>query len=120
MKRDLELVRKILLAMEAHHHGFAPESFTVAGYDQDVIDHHVWLMEQGGLVTAVDSTVQQAPSPTALPQSITWDGHEFLDAVRNDKVWLRLKADLKDRGLALPFSLVQSLALKIVATLAGL
>jgi hypothetical protein len=120
MKRDLELVRKILLAMEAHQHGFAPTPFTIAGYDQDVIEHHVWLMDQGGLITALDTTASQEPSPTALPQSITWDGHEFLDAVRNDKVWLKLKAEMKDKGLSLPFSLLQSLALKFVATLAGL
>jgi hypothetical protein len=31
MKRDLDLVRKILLALEAHAHGFAPAPFTVPG-----------------------------------------------------------------------------------------
>jgi hypothetical protein len=40
--------------------------------------------------------------------------------VRNDKVWRRLKAELKDRGISLPFSLLQALALKIAASLAGL
>jgi len=120
MKRDLELVRKILLAMEAYQHGFAPEPFTVDGYDQGVIEHHVWLMEQGGLITASDKSSLQDPSATAIAESITWEGHEFLDAVRNDKVWSKLKAEMKDRGIALPFSLLQSLALKIAATLAGL
>ena len=40
MKRDMELVRAILLVMWAHPHGFAPTDFTVAGYDQEVIGHH--------------------------------------------------------------------------------
>lgn len=120
MKRDLELVRKILLAMEAYEHGFAPADFTVAGYDQAVIGHHVWLMAQGELVTAVPSTTFADASPIALAQSITWKGHEFLATARNEKVWSKVRTELKDRGLSLPFALVQDLALKIAASLAGL
>jgi hypothetical protein len=92
----------------------------VPGYDQDTIGHHSWLMAQGGLVTACDVTVQRAPSPIALPESITWAGHEFLDTVRADTVWRRLPAELKDRAITVPFSLVQALATKIAKSLAGL
>jgi hypothetical protein len=116
----MDLVRQILLAMEAHAEGFAPSPFTVAGYDQAVIGHHVWLMEQGALVTAVDVTCQGDASPIALPGSITWEGHEFLDAVRNDRVWLKVKTELKDRAISLPFGLLQELAIKVAKSLAGL
>ena len=120
MKRDMDLVRKILLAMAEHEHGFAPDRFTIAGYDQDVIGHHVWLMKQGELVTAVDVTCQGDAGPTALPGSITWQGHNFLETVRNERVWLKVKAELKDRSISLPFSLLQELAIKIAKSLAGL
>jgi Hypothetical protein (DUF2513) len=120
MKRDMELVRAILLAMEAHESGYAPSPFTIAGFDQGVIGHHVWLMEQGELVTAVEMTAMNEASPIAIPLSITWKGHDFLDAVRTDKVWLKVKTELKDKGLSLPFALLQALALKIAANLAGL
>jgi hypothetical protein len=120
LTRDLELVRRILLALEAHPHGFAPEPFTVPGYDQDTIGHHIWLMAQGGLLTATVTTVQQAPSPIARPESIPWAGHECLDTVRADMVWRRRQAELKDRAIPLPFSRVQALATKIAKSLAGL
>lgn len=120
MHRDMELVRKILLAMAAYQSGFAPAPFTVAGYDQDVVGHHIWLMEQGDLVTANDITCQGDSSPTALPGSITWKGHDFLETVRTEKVWLKVKAELKDRGVSLPFALIQELAIKIAAKAAGL
>jgi hypothetical protein len=38
---------------------------------------------------------------------------------RNETVWLKQKAELKDRGLTLPFSILQDLAVKIAAKLAG-
>jgi hypothetical protein len=120
VKRDPELVRKILLAMEAEDHGFAPAPFTIKGYDAETIGYHVWLMAQGGLVTADIVTAANEPSPTALPGSITWEGHEFLDAVRHDTVWRKVKTEMKDKGLTLPFSVIQALALKIAAKLAGL
>jgi Hypothetical protein (DUF2513) len=120
MHRDMELIRKILMAMEAYSSGFAPTSFTIAGYDQDVIGHHIWLMEQGELVTAFDITSQGDASPTAIPGSITWKGHDFLNSVRTEKVWLKLKAEMKDKGVSLPFALIQQLALKIAAKYVGL
>jgi hypothetical protein len=120
MKRDMDLVRRILLAMDAYEHGYAPPGFTIAGYDQEVIGHHVWLMEQGKLITAVATTAMGDPSPVAIPLTITWAGHDFLEAVRNDSVWSRVKTELKDRGLSLPFTLLQDLALKILASHIGL
>jgi Hypothetical protein (DUF2513) len=99
MKRDMDLVRAILLAMEAHPFGYAPADFTIAGYDQDVIGHHCWLMAQGRLITADETSSHGDRSPLALPGAITWQGHEFLAAARNDRVWLKVKAELKDRGL---------------------
>jgi hypothetical protein len=120
MKRDMDLVRRILLALEAYEHGYAPEGFTIVGYDQEVIGHHVWLMEQGDLLTASATTVQRDGSPVALPGTITWDGHNFLDAVRSDTVWSKVKAVLKDKGISLPFTLLQELALKILKGQVGL
>jgi hypothetical protein len=120
MRRDMELVRKILLALEASEHGDAPNDFTVVGYDQEVIGHHVWLMEQGDLLTASATTVQRDGSPVALPGTITWAGHDFLAAVRNDSVWTKVKTILKDKGISLPFALLQELALKILKGQIGL
>ena len=47
MKRDMDLVRAILLALEAHPTGFAPADFTIRRYDEDMIGHHLWLMRRG-------------------------------------------------------------------------
>ncbi len=116
----MDLVRRILLALEAREHGYAPGGFTIAGYDQDVIGHHVWLMEQGRLITAVKTTVHGDASPNALPITITWAGHDFLDAVRNDRVWGKVRTELKDKAITLPFTLLQDLALKILAAHIGL
>src|SRR6185436_9482998 len=107
MKRDMDLVRKILLALEAHPHGCVPVDCTITGYDEMVIHYHVWLMEQGGLLAGV----QHGAGVVAWPVWITPKGRTFLDAVRSDTVWAKVNAVMKDEGL--PFPLLQQLALKI-------
>lgn len=120
MKRDMDLVRRILLALDAYEHGFAPQGFTIAGYDQEVIGHHVWLMAQGHLLEAAVTTAMGDQSPVAIPLTVTWTGHDFLDAVRNETVWSKVKTQLKDHAIALPFTLLQELALKTLAAHIGL
>jgi hypothetical protein len=103
MTRDMELVRKILLALEAEPTGYAPQGFTVEGYDDETIGHHVRLMGQGGLLEVVEISAQQDSSPTALPQSITWEGHEFIASAKEPAVWKRgLELSKKAGSAAFP------------------
>jgi len=75
----MALVRAILVAMERSPLGEeAPAVFAIAGYDRETIGHHVWLMEQGGLITAAEITTVGDQSPISQPLAITWRGHEFL------------------------------------------
>jgi hypothetical protein len=41
MKRDMDLVRQILMVMEDHEHGFAPHPFEVPGYTEEVVGYHL-------------------------------------------------------------------------------
>jgi hypothetical protein len=48
MKRDMDLVRKILLQIEEHPHGFAPNYLAIEDYTQEQIGFHVLLMGEAG------------------------------------------------------------------------
>ncbi len=78
MTRDMELVRKILLAMQEHPDEEAAAVFAIPGYTHGRIGHHVWLMADGGLITAAEITAVGDLSPISAPVAITWKGHEFL------------------------------------------
>jgi hypothetical protein len=89
MMRDMELIRKILLVLEEAPTGYAPSDLKVDGYDEETVGHHVHLMGQGGLLDVIDVSAQQDSSPTALPLSITWKGHEFIASAKEPAVWKR-------------------------------
>ena len=91
MKRDMDLVRKILMTCADHEHGCAPQDLTIEGYSEEEIGHHVYLMMQAGLVKGADVTTMSSDSPEAIVTSVTWAGHEFLEASRDEGLWSKAK-----------------------------
>jgi len=108
----MDLVRKILITLADHEHGFAPQRpLAIEGYDSETIGYHVYLMGQGrgDLLEVLDDTRQGAKTPSAIPAIITWQGHEFLDNAQNDTVWNRVKAVVRERGGSVSFEVLKEL-----------
>lgn len=88
MKRDMELVRKILLAVEASGTVEKPIDLEFEGIDPKIVSYNVSKLYEAGLVSAIKFDLLQGP--VWSPMSLTWSGHEFLDAARNETVWQRV------------------------------
>lgn len=97
MKRDMDLVRKIVFALENHPHGFSPDELTFEGYSQEQVGYHVYLMIQADLIEGEDASTREFESPQGFASSLTWQGHEFADAARSDTIWNKAKAQVKDK-----------------------
>lgn len=108
MKRDMDLVRKILFAMEEDENqtSMHAESLPkIDGYNENQILYHIKLMAQAALIH-----IDQIEVPTFQDQkfiydsySISWNGHEFLDAARDTQRWEKAKGAMsKAGGLVLP------------------
>lgn len=91
MKRDMDLARKILLAVEEWEGYPFPaqlvnQRLEAEGYSFEQVNYHVWLLENGGLLVAAE-----AGGDVFAPCYLTWAGHEFLEAVRDDTRWNTVK-----------------------------
>ncbi|HUT54550.1 MAG TPA: DUF2513 domain-containing protein [bacterium] len=91
MKRDMELIRKILQSIEEEPTGFAPNHIKIEGYSEDQINYHVYLMIDAGLLEGFKVTSHDSNSPEAKARNLTWFGHEFLDASRDNTRWEKAK-----------------------------
>lgn len=89
MKRDMDLVRDILLEMEKWRTNAANREITIPGHTPDEITYHLGLMREAGLIKAIDATSHDGVA--WLPVKLLWDGHEFLDAARSDTMWNKAK-----------------------------
>ena len=93
MKRNMDLVREILLQIESTEPGKTIE-LDIPDTGEEEIGQHVELMIGHGLIEG-----KAIPSGTGTAHrildywinSMTWEGHDFLDAARNDTIWEKAK-----------------------------
>ncbi|MFC2065679.1 DUF2513 domain-containing protein [Chloroflexota bacterium] len=101
MKRDMDLIRAILLKAESDTHGFAPQTqMEIPNYTQEEINYHIFLLGQAGLATVIDTTTfaDHNASPCAQIINLTWQGHEFLDLARENHTWNTAKDTINKIG----------------------
>jgi hypothetical protein len=111
MKRDLELIRKLLLFFEEKYSPELVELPPIEGYDETTLKTHLVLMFEAGLLRC--EPVRSSTSDRViyvLPFELTWDGHEFLDKVRSESVWDRIRSTIASQGGSVAFALVNQLA----------
>ncbi len=89
MKRDMDLIREILLEIERSPDPFYSKDIELENYSQDMINFHIMLLSQAGLINATN--VSAHDDIQWIPNYITWGGYEFLNAARDDKRWNQAK-----------------------------
>ena len=106
MKRDMDLIRDLLLKIEDGQRSFdllTPEVAEILGENGDdrlprqqaeLLEYHLTLLDSAGLITI------QAKLSGAVWQigQITWAGHDFLDTIRDPAIWRATKAGAKQAG----------------------
>ena len=83
MKRDMNLIREILLFAEKMESDWSPERFgSNANWTIVQIKYHIGLCEDRGLLR-----VNYPFTDRSHIEGLTWEGHEFLAKIRDDKTW---------------------------------
>ncbi|MDT3749532.1 DUF2513 domain-containing protein [Pseudomonas kurunegalensis] len=98
MKLDKELVRDILLAVEAHDKPNRWLSLKMPDRSDAETSYHVMLLAEAGLLKADD--VGGLNSFEWQATRLTYKGHEFLETVRDPEVWRRTKEGAEKAGIA--------------------
>jgi hypothetical protein len=91
MQRNMDLVRMILMRLETSPSGWAPNNLGIKSFSPEQIGYHAHIMRQEGLIEGSDVPHTGSAGPEALPRSLTWKGHEFLELARDQERWNRAK-----------------------------
>lgn len=95
MRRNMDLIRELLLRLEAielrsgsvmHIDATDPE-VEIEGYGPDDIDYHLTLIHDAGLI----SPSSMNPAIGIAFRGISWSGHDFLDTIRDPEIWAKTK-----------------------------
>jgi hypothetical protein len=94
MKRDLELVRTILLEIEAQPSGPPTFGVSVKGKSDAEVLEHIALLIEAGLVNGQIQEGGSGEPDGCVIFRLTWAGHEFLANARNTTVWKKVTSQI--------------------------
>ena len=121
MKRDMDLVRLILLEIEDKYRSTAISDLAIDGYDTEMVAYHCKILYEAGLIS--DYKAQYADNEIYVfgVGSLTWDGNDFLEKIRDDSQWKKVKETITKKGLPLVVDTIKSVANALIsATVEGI
>lgn len=110
LKRDMDLIRDLLLQIEEFEQGLGDDVEIEAGdHEPQVVAEHLRLLLEARLMEGDAVPDDQYAFDHILPTRLTWSGHDFLDTVRDPEIWKKTKEGaLTAKGFTL--DLLQDLA----------
>ncbi|MEQ9004094.1 MAG: DUF2513 domain-containing protein [Pseudomonadales bacterium] len=117
MKRDWDLVRKILMRVESLEYGQELRAGDIEGYDSPVVSHHLRILMEAGLIDVIE--FDALGDWEGIATRLTWDGHEFIDQIRSDTIWRKVKDRLTHEGLSASFHAIRAIADGLVRSALG-
>ena len=99
MKRDMELVRTLLLYFEDKPSDRVIQVAEIDGYDAATIKYHQVLLYDAGLLNCEPIKTERGRLLDVWPSELSWQGHEFLDKVRAPFIWDEVKREIESKGL---------------------
>ena len=119
MKRDLELIRKMVLAIEDASSGWAPD-LKFDGYSDAQVGYHAYLLIDAGLARGQDASTMGSDAPEGFITSLTWAGHEFADAARDETRWKKAMGVVQEKGGTVTIGVLTQLLIALMKGALGL
>ncbi len=120
MKRDLELIRKMMLAIEDAPSGWAPQGLKIEGYTDEQVGYHAYLLLDAGFAKGEDATTLGSQSPEGFISRLTWEGHEFADAARDETRWRKAMGVVQEKGGIVTIGVLTQLLVSLMKSALGL
>lgn len=113
MKKDMDLCRKILLKIEET--GTAIYDLSVENYPKEQVAYHCKILHEAGLLSDFKPLYGDDKLISFGVGTLTCTGNEYLDKIRDNTIWGKVKNTIKEKGLTLSFEIIKSTIAKMVS-----
>jgi hypothetical protein len=118
MKRDYELIKRILEAVEEKdvNEGdfFSRQELGIDDVSDAMFNYNAKKMEEAGFIQAFIEYGDNKYS--VFPVSLTNAGHDFLDSARNPRVWEKFSKKLIEMGGSIALDVAKELLIQLTKT----
>lgn len=122
MKRNLDLIRNMLLLIEANDKpsGMDSSAFTSLNPDSEIIDYHLYLLADSGYIDYSEVNTIGHFYPQIIVNWMTNAGCDYLDAVRSASIWETTKDKLSAVGGQASLDIVKAVAEHLALSVLGI
>ena len=82
------------------------ETQEISGYSDNQVAYHVKILSEAGLLNAQDVSSCGPDGFDWIAGSLTWQGHDFLDAAKDDTIWDKAKTTVFKPTASFTFDLL--------------
>lgn len=117
MTRDMDLCRKILFAIEERYVDVVIYNLSIEGYSMAQVAYHCKILYEARLLSDYGAQYADDHIYSFGVGSLTWEGHEFLDKIREDTVWNKTKSVIKDKVLPMSLSVIKEVSTAVISAM---
>lgn len=115
MKRDMNLIRLLLLQLDGDK-----SERDLSAYSEDQQKYNIAKLIEAGFIRGEVVRDERDQIAAAAATELTWAGHEFLDAARNEATWKKTLDFIASKGLVVTVELLKQLLLNFTKSQLGI
>ena len=118
MRLNNECVRDLLLAIEENlgiNDKVSIDDFELPNYSYDELIYIALKLIEAGFING-DSSKMIDGSIFVYVSSLTWDGHKFLDNIRDNEVWRKTKS-IVSKFSSVSLGIISNVAAQVITAL---
>lgn len=112
MVRNFDIYRTILQRLEdCETPNCVLDAKDLSQYEEQEVAYHIRMLHENGMIKAniLESSDGSNLILAALARRLTDSGHDFLNSIRNDNLWSKIKKHFKDRSVDMTIELVTAI-----------
>lgn len=117
MKRDMDLIRKILLKVESTVGNTIVYNPEIEGYSYEQVTYHCSILYEGGYISKYGKLEGSGEIEEFGVGRLTWEGHDLLDKIRSDTVWNKTKETIINQGLPMVVDVVKDISTSVISAM---
>ncbi len=114
MERNMDLCRLILFKIETEYRSTALYNLNIDGFDLDTVAYHCKILADAGLLDSYEPIYGDDRIYAFSVGSLTWAGHDFLDKIRENTMWDRIKDKIKENTLPMTLEVIKNVATNLI------
>ena len=122
MKRDLDLIRDILIAIEANDttNDLTVDDIVTDEHSAQEVSYHLKLLSDCNYIKAKMLSYVGCPYDDFWIERLTSSGHDYLDSVRDQGIWTETKERVASAAVSAPLEIIKQVAVSILSLKLGI